>query len=48
MTIERSEVRVKPNCYQQRKAKMEAVLTPPRKTGGTPYTVNEAIRTLRA
>ena len=46
MSIERPEVRVKPNRYQPSKAEVEEVFEPPRKADGSPYTVNEAIRTL--
>ena len=46
MTLERKEVRVKPNRYQPTKAEVEEVFQPPRKAGGTAYTVNEAVRTL--
>ena len=46
MSIERPEVRVKPNRYQPSKAEVEEVFGPPRKADGSPYTVNEAIRTL--
>ena len=46
MTLERREVRVKPNRYQPTKAEVEEVFQPPRKADGTAYTVNEAVRTL--
>ncbi len=46
MPIELPEVRVKPNRYQPSKAEVEEVFEPPRKADGSPYTVNEAIRTL--
>lgn len=46
MTIERPEVRVKPNRYQPRKAEVEEVFTPPLKPDGTPFTIDEAARAL--
>ena len=46
MTIERKEVRVKPNRYQPTKAEVEEVFETPRKADGSAYTVNEAVRTL--
>ena len=46
MVIERSEVRLKPNRYQPRKAELEEVFEPPRKADGFAYTIDEAVRTL--